>query len=345
MKLNPTQLAPHLARGLAPVYVVAGDEPLLVQESLDAIRAAARAQGFSEREVLDAEKGFDWSRLVEACGSLSLFASRRLIELRMASGSPGTEGAQVLQDFAARPPSDVLLLVICGGLDARQRASAWFSAIENAGASVYAWPIGSGEFERWLEERLRAAGLIPEPEALRELAGRTEGNTLAAAQEVAKLALLFPGGRVGLDQVREAVADSARFDAFDLNDRILSGDAAGAVRALARLREEGADVPGLLGALSWCLRQWTEAQAAYAREGDAQRACEAARIPRPRQAPYARALRRARLPQIYGWLRRCAAIDQLAKSTGGKEQAWEELLALVLAAAGAATPRATAARA
>lgn len=335
MKLNPAQLGPHLAGGLAPVYVVAGDEPLLLQEALDAIRAAASARGYGEREVLDADKQFEWSRLVQACGSLSLFASRRLIELRLPSGSPGAEGADLLQQLASRPPQDVLLLVACGALDARQRGSAWYLALENAGVGVYAWPIGAGEFEVWLGGRLRGAGLQPEPEALRELAERTQGNTLAAAQDVAKLALLFPQGRIGPDQVREAVADSARFDAFDLSDRILSGDAAGAVRALARLRQEGVEVLELLGALTWCLRQWAEAQAAFAREGDTQRACEAARIPRPRQAPYARALRRARLPQIYGWLRRCASIDQLAKSTGGKEQAWEELLTLALAAGGA----------
>ncbi len=336
MNLKPADLPSHLAKSLALIYLVAGDEPLLIQESLDAIRAAARARGFDEREVLDADKSFDWSRLVEACGSLSLFCSRRIVELRLPSGSPGTQGSEMLRSLAQRPPQDVLLIVACGPLDGRQRGSPWYSALAEVGVVVYAWPIAPQDFESWLGTRLRAAGLAPDDDALRLLAERTEGNGLAAAQDIAKLALLFPGARIGVDAVREAVADSSRFDAFDLAGRMLSGDAAGVVRSLRRLREEGVDVLELLGALTWSLRQWAEAQAAFARGGDAQRACESARIPRPREAPYLNALRRARLPQIYGWLRKTAVIDQLAKSTGGKEQAWEELLTLVLAAAGAA---------
>lgn len=336
MNLKPTELFSHLERSLAPIYLVAGDEPLLVQESLDAIRAAARRKGFDEREVLDADKSFDWSRLIEACGSMSLFASRRIVELRLPSGSPGVQGSEVLRGLAERPMQDVLLIVACGALDSRQRSSPWYAALAAAGAAVYAWPIAPQEFERWLAERMRLAGLNPDEDAIRLLAERTEGNGLAAAQDIAKLALLFPGARIGIEAVREAVADSSRFDAFDLSERMLTGDAAGVVRSLGRLREEGVEVLELLGALTYSLRQWAEAQSAFARGGDAQRACEAARIPRPRQAPYLQALRRVRLAQIYGWLRKTAVIDQLAKSTGGKEQAWEELLTLVMAAAGAA---------
>ncbi len=334
MKLKPSDLATHLAKQLLPIYVVAGDEPLLIQESLDALRTAARKRGYSEREVLDVEKGFEWHQLTDACNSLSLFASQRIIEVRMA-GTPGTDGAAVLQQIAERPSPDILLIVVCGALETKQRNAAWFGALETAGASVYAWPIGD-QFEDWLAGRLRSHGLKVDDDALRLLAERTEGNALAAAQDAAKLALLFPGTPIGVEQVREAVADSARFDAFDLTERMLSGDGPGAVRSLARLREEGVEVPELLGAVIWSLRQWADAQALFAREGDVQRAIDAARIPRPRQAPYQKALRRTRLPQIYGWLRKAAVIDQLAKSTGGKEQAWEELLTLVMAATGAA---------
>ena len=340
MKLNPAQVSAHLSRTLAPVYVVAGDEPLLIQETQDQIRAAARQRGYSEREVLDVDRSFDWSRVSQACGSLSLFASLRIVELRMPNGAPGTEGAAVLQKLAEQPPQDVLFLVVCGPLETKQRNSAWFAALEGAGASVYAWPIASGEFAGWLDERIRAAGLIADADALQLLAERTEGNTLAAAQDIAKLSLLFPGRTIGVDQVREAVADSARFDAFDLTERMLAGDASGVVRSLSHLREEGVEVLELLGALTYGLRQWANVQTAFASSGDVQRACEAAYVPRPRQAPYHKALRRTRLPQIYGWMRKTALIDQLAKSTGGKEQAWEELLTLLMAAAGAA-PRLT----
>lgn len=339
MKLNPAQLADHLRKTLLPVYVVAGDEPLLVQESLDALRICARDRGYTEREVLEVERGFDWSRAFDACNAMSLFASRRIVELRMPGGSPGTEGADALKSLAARPSADTLLIVSCEALDGRQRAAAWYAALESAGASVYCWPIGEAEFPRWLSERLRAAGLDADADALQLLTDNTEGNALAAAQDLIKLQLLFPHTRIGLEQMRAAVADSARFTAFDLGDRMLGGDAAGAARALQRLREEGVEVLVILAALTWTLRQWAQAQRLYAARGDAGAACDQARIPRPRQPAMRRALQRTRMPQIYGWMRRCALIDIAAKSTGGKEQAWEDLLTLVLAAAGVATIR------
>ncbi|MGH8539080.1 MAG: DNA polymerase III subunit delta [Stenotrophobium sp.] len=336
MQLKTSQLASHLARGLAPLYVVAGEEPLLIQETLDAIRARARKDGYSEREVLDADRYFDWQRLAEVCASLSLFAARRIVELNL-SGTPDEPGRKVLQKLAAQPQPDTLLIVICGALDYRQKSASWFLALEQAGASIYAWPVKPPELPGWIAERARAAGLELDADAVRELAARTEGNLLAAAQDIAKLKLLFPQGLVSAEQLAQAVADSARYEAFDLNDRILCGDAAGAVRSLGRMREEGVEVMEILGALLWSLRQWAQAQVFYAQSGDAARACEMARVPRLRQAGLLRALPRTRLPQIYGWLRRCALIDSAAKSTNGKEQAWEELLTLALAASGAAT--------
>ncbi|MGQ0503127.1 MAG: DNA polymerase III subunit delta [Panacagrimonas sp.] len=359
MKLRPDQLATHLGRPLLPVYVVAGEEPLLIEESLDAIRAAARAQGFSEREVFDVERGFDWGRVIESCGSLSLFATRKIVELRMPKG-PGAgrakaasddgedegddgdeararssiDGAKLLVDLAARPPQDTLLLVSTGKLDYKQQQAAWYLALENAGASIYAAPIPPEQWSAWVRARMLAAGLRPEAEAVTELAERTEGNALAAQQDIAKLALLHSDGSVSSEQVRAAVIDSSRFNAFDLGDRMLGRDAAGAAHALGRLREEGLDVLAVLGPLAWVLRQWAQAQQIFARTGDAARACADARIARARIGAFSRALPHTRVTQIYGWLRQASAIDQLAKSTGGKEQAWEELLTLVLAAAG-----------
>lgn len=341
MRLNPSQLASQLNRGLAPLYVVAGEEPLLIQESLDAIRAQARKGGYSEREVLDADKNFNWQKLVDACNSLSLFASRRIIELNLPSGAPGVEGSKVLQQLAERPPQDVLFLLVCGAIEWRSRQGAWFSALENAGASLYFEPVKADEMPGWIAARAKSAGLKLDAEALRELAERTEGNLLAAAQDIAKLKLLFPDAVVSAEQLALAVADSARYEAFDLNDRILDGDAAGAVRSLNRLREEGVDVLEILPALLWGLRQWAQVQGAYAQTGDATRACEMLRIRKNQQRLYAAALKRTRLPQIYGWLRRCAVIDGAAKSTGGKEQAWEELLTLTLTASGAVPRKST----
>ncbi len=361
MRLRPEQLSAHVAKPLLPVYVVAGEEPLLIEESLDAIRAAARREGYSEREIFDVDRYFDWSRVIDACSSMSLFATRKIVELRMPKGpKPGAsksadnddgddegeegagksasasiDGAKLILELAARPPQDTLLLVSAGKLDYKQQQAAWYVALETAGASVYAAEITAEQWPGWVESRMRAGGLNPDKDAVMELAGRTEGNALAAKQDIDKLALLHPDGVLTADAVRGAVADSSRFDAFDLGDRMLGGDAAGASHTLSRLREEGVDVLGILGPLAWMLRQWSQAQAAFARSGDAASACAEARVfPRSRIPLFAKALARTRPTQLLGWIRQAAVIDQLAKSTGGKDQAWEELLTLVLAAAG-----------
>ena len=334
MRLNPNQLSAHLRQPLAPIYVIAGDEPLLIQESLDALRAAARGQGYSERQTLDVERGFDWSQLTQMNASLSLFASRRLIELNLFSGSPGDEGGKVLKALAANPAPDTVLLVICGKLDSRQRAGGWYSALENAGASLYIWPIKSAELPQWITARLGVAGLQASNDAVQLLAQRTEGNLLAAQQDIEKLKLLFPAGKLELSDVRTAVADSAHFEAFDFVEKVLEGDATGAVRSFQKLREEGVELPGLLGAWAYTLRQWAEAAGHFARTRDARAALEAAHIYGPRQAPYQKVLARAGVARVHGWLARCASIDLKLKSTGGEPAAWEELLTCVLAASG-----------
>lgn len=334
MQLKPNQIGPHLAKGLAPLYLVAGEEPLLVQEALDAIRAAARRAGYEEREVLDVERGFVWQRLIEACASLSLFASRRIVELRMAAG-PDEEGRRTLQALAGRLQADTLLIVVCGALDKRQREAAWYKALEGAGASVYVWPVKSEEFTPWLEARLKSAGVRIDADAVKLLAERTEGNLLAAAQDVEKLKLLFPDERVGVEALAQAVADSARFEAFDLNDRVLDGDAPGAVRSLQRLREEGLAPLEILGALSWSLRSLAKASVHFAKVRDAAVALEMAGVRRFQQARYLKALPRVRPGEALAWMGRAAQVDRMVK-TGQEAAAWEELLTLILAASGAA---------
>ena len=339
MRLSSSQLSAHLGKGLAPIYRVAGEEPLLVQEALDAIRAKARKDGYSEREVLDADKNFDWQRVIDSCASLSLFASRRIIEIRLPSGAPGVEGGKVLGQLSKAPPQDVLLILTCEAIDWRSRQGSWYVAIENAGAALYFEAMAVSELPGWLAARAKSAGVELDAEALSLLAQRTEGNLLAGAQDIEKLKLLFPSQRISVQELEQAVAECARYEAFDFIGLMQQGDAAGAVRSLGRLREEGFDIMEILGALLWSLRTWAKAQAYYAQSGDAGGACRQAGVQRKNQSAMARALARTRLPQIYGWLRRCATIDAAAKSTGGKEQAWEELLTLALAASGAASRR------
>ncbi|MDP9142368.1 MAG: DNA polymerase III subunit delta [Pseudomonadota bacterium] len=334
MQLKPHQLTAHLSKSLAPIYLVAGEEPLLIQESLDAIRAVARARGYSEREVLDVERGFNWQQLADSCASMSLFASRRIVEVRLAAG-PDVSGAKMLQEIAERPAEDVLLLVVCGPLETRARSAAWFKALETVGASLYFWPVKGADIVPWIETRLSTAGVKADADAIKLLAERTEGNLLAAAQDVAKLALLFPGQTVSADDVTQAVADNARFQAFDLSDRVLAGDAAGAVRSLDRMREEGLSPLEILGALMWSLRQLIKATVAYARTRDAASACAAAGIYSSQQQKFLHAVPRSKPGEAMLWLRRAARIDRLVK-TGQESAAWEELITLILAASGAA---------
>jgi len=340
---NPSQLTAQLQRGLAPVYLIAGEEPLLLQEALDAVRAAARAQGYAEREVLDAERGFDWQRLLDTCNTPSLFAPRRIVELR-AAAAPDAEGGAVLTRLAQNPAPDVLLIVALGKLESRARNAAWYGALDAAGVSLYVWPVKPEELPGWIGVRLRAAGLQADPDTLRLLAERTEGNLLAAQQEVEKLALLYPGQAVGLAQIEAAVADSAHYEVFGWLNKVMAGDAQGAVRGLEGLRGEGVELLAILAVVANGLRQLARAAAAYGRDRNTGAALEAAGVFRTNQPAFARAVERSRYGQVLGWLRDCASIDALAKSSGTQPAAWEELLTLVLAASGAARGRVAAMR-
>ncbi|HUR40989.1 MAG TPA: DNA polymerase III subunit delta [Verrucomicrobiae bacterium] len=335
MQLRLAQLESHLKQPLRPLYLVAGEEPLLIQESLDALRAAARVQGASERQVLDADKAFDWSQLTQATASLSLFASKRLIEVNLMGSGPG-DGAATIKEIAQSPPPDDVIVLIAGALEWKTRQAAWYSAIDQAGATLYIEALKPEQLPAWIAQRLKVAGLSASSDAIELLAHRTEGNLLAAQQDIEKLKLLHPGATLDQDQVRAAVADSARFDAFDLTDKVLLGDAAGAVRSLSRLREEGVELVALVGAWAWMLRQWGQAAAHYAQSRNATAACEAARIFGPRQQPYLKALPRVGPNRVYSLLARASSIDLKGKSTGGEPAAWEELLACVLAASSAA---------
>ena len=333
MQLKPEQLATHLKQGLAPVYLLWGEETLVAQEAADAIRAAAREQGYVDREVFHVESGFDWGQLTEAASALSLFAERRILELRLPSGKPGDAGSRALKAYVDSLPPDTLLLVVCGKLDAAQRRARWFKALEDAGVSLAAWPVGAGQLPRWIGQRLQRAGLTAGPEAVQMLAERVEGNLLAAAQEVDKLALLHPGEKLGVEQVSEAVSDSARFDIFALVDTVLTGQGERAVRMLAGLRQEGVE-PVLV---NWALTREVrslEAMAWALAHGESLAAVQGRfRVWKNRQAAVGQALQRHRLPAWYGFLRRCARIDRMIKGQAAGNP-WDELVQLALDLAG-----------
>lgn len=253
MKLGPDRLPSQLKSPLPAVVLIAGDEPLQREESADAVRAAARTQGYTDREVFVAERGFDWDAVLSAGASLSLFASRRILELRIPSAKPGTKGAEMLGEYAKAPAPDTLLLVIAE--DRLEGNPVWAQALERAGLFIQVWPVAPSEVPAWVRRRLGARGFEATPDAVTLIAGRVEGNLLAAAQEVEKLALLREPGMLDAEAVAEAVADSARYDAFKLVDAALAGDLPRTVRVLEGLRAEGEEPVMVLGAL---LRQIRE---------------------------------------------------------------------------------------
>jgi DNA polymerase-3 subunit delta len=248
MKVRADQLAGSLKRGLAPIYLVGGAEPLLLLECCDQIREAARAQGFVERELLQVERGFDWSELRQAA-TPGLFASRKIIDLRLRTGKPGQQGAKALTEWADAPDPDMILMVSCEQWDKGSRSSKWASRLEKAGQQIDIWPIKAQELPRWLEQRMLQHGMQPEPEVLRILADRLEGNLLAARQEIDRLALIKGAGTVTVDDVMKVVADSSRFDGFTLAEHMLTGNLRDGLRVAAGLRRMETPLPMLLGAL------------------------------------------------------------------------------------------------
>ena len=358
--LRPALFAAALAKPLPAAVLLAGEEPLLIQEALDAVRAAAKKQGYDERQGFIVEPGFRWQQVFDEYASLSLFAAQRVIEVHMPKGPNGhkrvkgetgdgdadtgkvEDGAKALVALLEKPARDVLLVVTTGALDKRGRESAWYEALDAAGLSLYAWPVKPEELPAFIEQRAKAAGLTLENDAMQALADRTEGNLLACAQDIAKLALLFPHQTIDAETLVQAVADSSRFEAFDLIDKMLGGDTPAALHALTRLREEGVSALELVGALAYALRQWSAALNAFAKTRDLGAALAQARLFGARAKPYEAALRRGRGFSPAAGLARLAKVDQAVKS-GREALAWEELLALVLAASGAAVPAAQAA--
>jgi DNA polymerase-3 subunit delta len=247
MQLAAPQLAQHLQRGLRPLYTLHGDEALLVQEAADAIRAHARTQGYTERTVHTVSGAhFDWSAVLAAGGSLSLFADKQIVEVRIPSGKPGKDGSAALQQLAANAAHDetTLTLVLLPKLDRMTRSSAWFAALEGAGVALEFPSLERGALPQWIAQRLAQQGqrVVPGEEGQRTLqffADRVEGNLLAAHQEIQKLALLHPAGELSFEQVESAVNNVARYDVFKLSEAVLAGQAMRVQRMLDGLQAEG----------------------------------------------------------------------------------------------------------
>jgi DNA polymerase-3 subunit delta len=249
MAIKPEQLPGLLQRSLAPVYLIAGTEQLLVQECRDAVIHAAQAQGFSERSVYDVNRGFSWDELAQDSSAPSLFASRRILDLRLPTGKPGTDGSRALVELAQSTDPDTLLLVSSGDWSAAMRKLKWVKELAKVGVVVEIWPIKPQQLPGWIRQRMKRSGLEPEPGAVALLAELVEGNLLAAQQEIDKLLLLDHAGRVTVDDVARAVANSARFDSFRLVECALQGSLDECLRVAAGLQRTGVPIQVVTGAM------------------------------------------------------------------------------------------------
>jgi DNA polymerase-3 subunit delta len=345
MQLYAKELEGHLQRGrLASVYLVHGDEPLLVEECCAAIRAAAQKAGFGTREVVTVESGFDWNAFYASTRTAALFTERRLIELRLPSGRPGSEtGARILAELAADPPPDVLLVVRAPRLDQKAQAAKWVQALARAGVAVAVFPLEARELPGWLAAQLRRHGLKPGPGVVEWLAHHFEGNLLAAAQEIEKLALAYPQGEVTLDDIESALCDNARFNVYALADACLRGEANAALRILRSLRAEGTEAALVVWALVRELRALALMAAGLEAGSRIDQVLAAHKVWERRKPLMRAALARGGLRNGTAHWRRlmqdAARVERLVKGRAAGEP-WRALETLVAAFAGAVVPAA-----
>lgn len=324
MKVRPDQLQSHLKNELAAIYFISGDEPLQVMESADRIRDAARQRDYTEREVMDVDAQFDWNLLLDAANSMSLFAEKRILELRLPSGKPGKAGSQVLQEYAQRPADDAVLIISSGKLEGSAKNSKWFKTLDQQGVVIQCWPVNLDQLPGWIDQRLQSRGIHADRDAVKLLADRVEGNMLAAAQEVDKLFLLYGAARLDFQQVASAVADSSRYNIYDLVDSALQGDVVRSAKIIGGLKSEGVEPILLLWALSREIRQLVQISEARV---SADAAMSQLRIWDSRKPLLRRALSRHKANRWKLFLKRCARIDRVVKGVEDG-RAWDELLML-----------------
>ncbi len=327
MNIPADRLPAHLARGLAALYVVVGDEPLAAQEAGDAIRAAARAAGHTERIIYSVQGRYNWQGIFADGDNFSLFAERRLAEIRIPSGKPGVDGAKALETYAARLPADTLTLISLPGLDWKTMQSRWFAALAKSGVVVEAKPVERAALPGWIERRLARQDLRADRAALEFLADQVEGNLLAAQQEIDKLALLLPPGAVTLADIEHAVADVSRLEADILQDALYAGDGARFAQVVVDLKDSGEAVPAILWQVSSAVQLLLRLKSAVAR-GDSLPAAMRTLWGRDRQrAPQIeRAVKRLSLAQVESALTDLALIDRQAKGLERVGDPWDTLL-------------------
>lgn len=342
MKVSPQQLQQHLVKQLLPIYLIYGNEPLQRGEASDRVRASAKSAGFAAREVLDVDSGFLWEKFSQASNSLSLFAEKRIIDLRILLTSPGKSGGKLLLQYTQNPPDDTILLISCGKLPGSVQKTAWFQALEKIGLIVQVWPLIGPQFLRWLASRSKARGMRIDQAGIKLLSTRVEGNMLAAAQEIDKLFVLYGAEQIGAERILEAVGDSARFDVFALVDSALQGDAVRVYQILASLRREGVALPVVLWALTREIRALAQISYAVERGKPLEVALRNRKIWEKRKPLLKRALSRCKTQNLRSMLQSGAKLDRMIK---GQEtgDAWNSVLSLCMGLVGVESPRLNAA--
>ena len=338
MKVFSDQLPPALEKKLPKVIIVAGDEPLQHRDACDAVRAAARQAGVEEREVIDVEPNFAWSRLLDVAGNLSLFASRKLIDVRLGNQKLGQEGSKTLIHYAEQlANSDDVLLLSMGKLDAKQQKSAWFKALDKQGLFVPVWPVDVSRLGYWLRDRASRYSLQLDLDAARLLGERTEGNLLAADQELQKMALMLPSSaRINAETIAQGVEDNARFDVFNLADACLKGEPSRASRIIHGLRSEGVEAPIVLWALSRELRTLLSIHQHLDQGQSFEHACKAQKpmIFDKRRPAYQKAIQRLSMKRLHKLLLMAQRLD-LAIKGASSVPIWAGLHDLAFTLAGA----------
>lgn len=336
MKIPHRQLAGHLKSKLARAYLIAGDEPLLVDEGLTAVREAAEHAGYTERELHVVDRGFKWAELSAQTDNLSLFAERRVLELRLTSPRLGDAGSKAARALIENLSDDQLLLIgIHAKLDSSTSRLAWVKAVESAGVRVEVWPIEYRELPRWVSDRARRHGIRLTRSAVELLAERAEGNLLAVDQELAKLALTG-GQEVDESDVAAAVGDSSRFDVFRLTDSMLAGDTRRALRVLSGLRAEGVAPPLVAWALAREIGTLAALQFAAAAGADMQSAFRSNGVWPRRQPLVKKALQRLSRDRLTELLQLAVRVDRACKGALSRPAPWEAIIELIIAATPAA---------
>lgn len=329
MRLKAEQLPAALQKQLKPVYLISGDEPLQLGEAADAVRQAARDAGYGVRELIAIETGNEWPLFSLEADSTSIFADRKLLDLRLPSGKPGQEGGKALLDYCKKPPEDSLLLISAGKIESAAQKSQWFQAIDEIGVVIQVWPLQGSELQGWLQRRAERKGMHLDNDAARGLALRIEGNLLAAAQEIEKLFILYGPNRLGTSEIEHAVADSSRFDVFKLMDSLLSGKLNRSIRIIQGLRAEGTASAVVLWAISREIRSLSQLKFAQHHGENLEALYKKLQIWEQRRPLFREAL--ARLPdqRLLQLLADCAQADRQIKGQAAGDE-WESLFQLCL---------------